>query len=265
MHKVIFVLSVLLLSMFFFSAEALTATGTYNDVIWSLNDDGCFTVDGTGDFSYEIPVNYKLKIKTVEIGKGITGIGNYVFSECSELRTLILNEGITTIGSGAFYSCVSLTDITLPSSLSYVGSYAFGSCSTLSTLSFLGSSTVFDPSVFNSCSRIQTIHIVSVEQWLNINSNSIGDSGLAIESHYNLYIGDKLLTDVIIPDTVTQIGLNAFGNCDSITTVSIPEGVSVIRTHAFAYCSNLKTVHLPDSLTEIHNAAFSNCLNLTDI
>lgn len=70
---------------------------------------------------------------------------------------------------------------------------------------------------------------------------------------------------VIIPDSVTRIGVHAFYNCKSLTSVIIPEGVTSIGDEAFWACTNLTRVTIPDSVTSIEYGAFSNCQKLTKI
>lgn len=51
------------------------------------------------------------------------------------------------------------------------------------------------------------------------------------------YVGSS--PDVIIPDTVTTIGEQAFEGCSFLTSVSIPNSVTVIEYAAFRGCSSL--------------------------
>ena len=77
-----------------------------------------------------------------------------------------------------------------------------------------------------------------------------------------LYINNELLTELIIPDSVTSIRAGAFKNCSSLTSVTIPDGVTSIGEYAFSCCSGLTSVTIPDSVTSIGEYAFSGCGNL---
>lgn len=78
------------------------------------------------------------------------------------------------------------------------------------------------------------------------------------------YIGDDV--DVVIPSKikgkkVTRIGAWAFeeyidGPGLSIESVVIPDTVTSIGSEAFSYCDNLKKVTLPSSVTDIGTSAF---------
>ena len=73
------------------------------------------------------------------------------------------------------------------------------------------------------------------------------------------------LTSVSIPNSVTYIGVRAFGYCRSLTSVSIPDSVTTIGACAFCFCSSLTSVTIPDSVTTIGEEAFSYCHSLTNV
>lgn len=93
--------------------------------------------------------------------------------------------------------------------------------------------------------------------------------------------------EVVIPNTVTRIGEEAFLDCDrltdvtlplhishiprecflgtSIESIAIPEGVTRVGYGAFQDCHLLHTVFLPSSLKHIEPYAFASCHNLYEI
>lgn len=77
------------------------------------------------------------------------------------------------------------------------------------------------------------------------------------------YLGHD--SDVMIPDSVTVIGDDAFSCCDGIVSVVIPDGVQIIEHGAFKNCRKLEKAVLPESLTEIKEEAFALCYRLFDI
>lgn len=77
------------------------------------------------------------------------------------------------------------------------------------------------------------------------------------------FTGCTRLGKVIIPCSVTRIGDLAFCGCISLTEVTIPDSVTHIGGSAFKGCSSLTDLTMPNSVTHICNYAFSGCSSLT--
>ncbi|PWM53773.1 MAG: hypothetical protein DBX60_01835 [Bacillota bacterium] len=73
------------------------------------------------------------------------------------------------------------------------------------------------------------------------------------------------LEEVLLPDSLSFIGMNAFWACYSLTSVTIPDSVTAIGDWAFYYCSSLESITIPDSVTSIGDSAFVWCHGLTSI
>ena len=83
--------------------------------------------------------------------------------------------------------------------------------------------------------------------------------------HQSSFYGNDHITLVIIPDSVTTIGISAFEDCDALTTVIIGNGLTTISHYAFAFCTNLSTVVIPDNVTHIGIASFRDCSSITSV
>ncbi|WKY44854.1 leucine-rich repeat protein [Eubacteriaceae bacterium ES2] len=73
------------------------------------------------------------------------------------------------------------------------------------------------------------------------------------------------LTEIYIPDSVTQIGNWAFEWCSNLSEIDIPDSVTSVGKHAFSSCMNLANINIPDSVTSIDEYTFSNCSSLKEI
>ena len=71
--------------------------------------------------------------------------------------------------------------------------------------------------------------------------------------------------EIVIPDSVTEIGCQAFSGCEKLTGVLIPNSVTMIQDNAFFGCKSLASITIPDSVTDIEMQAFCNCASLKSV
>jgi len=76
---------------------------------------------------------------------------------------------------------------------------------------------------------------------------------------------NKIISNIILPSSITSIGTNAFINCENITSITIPSLVTNIGEGAFASCSGLQYISMPSTISTIDKGAFGFCTNLTSI
>ena len=127
------------------TARAAVANGTCGEnLTWTLDDEeGTLTISGTGAMThYTISTvtnpapwySYAESIKSVEIGNGVTSIGNYAFYGCSKLISITIPNSVTSIGNYAFQDCNTLLEVTIPGSVESIGDAAFLGCANLSSI-----------------------------------------------------------------------------------------------------------------------------------
>lgn len=71
-------------------------------------------------------------------------------------------------------------------------------------------------------------------------------------------------TEVILPDSITTIGINAFQYC-SLSKITLSNNLTEMGDYAFADCKNLVSVDIPASLKEIPFFAFTDCSALSSV
>ena len=99
---------------------------------------------------------------------------------------------------------------------------------------------------------------------VSIYNKDQGNNGYNIFGQY-MY-NTTSVTEVILPETLEEIGNYALAGCRNITNITIPNGVKRIGENAFYYCSGLTgSINLSNNIVYIGNGVFYSCNNITDI
>lgn len=188
--------------------------------------------------------NHLIKVKETLIDNFVIRNGTKTIAACafqfSDLTEIMIPNSVVSIEYQAFSDCNSLTSITIPDSLTYIGTDAFSGCDNLTHL-----------------------NIDSIESWLKIDFSSYSANPLYYAN--NLYLNGDMITEVFIPQSITEIKKYAFVNYYRLTSITIPDSVISIGDNAFSSCSNLASITIPNSVTSIGDNAFASCTNLTSI
>ena len=203
-------------------------------------------------------------LTSVTIPDSVTSIGHHdTFSGCTSLTSVTIGNSVTGIGISAFYNCTSLTSVTIGNSVTSISNFAFSGCSSLKSVTIPDSVTIIGGGAFEGCISLTSVHISDIAAWCSIDF-SYSDSN-PLNYAQNLYLNDDLITELVIPDTVTDIKKYAFSNYIGLTSVTIPDSVTCINSQAFYGCTSLTSVTIPDSVEAIANMAFYNCTSLTSV
>ncbi len=177
---------------------------------------------------------------------GVLYIGNHLIKAKNSISgKYIIRNGILTIAGEAFENCSAVTDIIIPDSVVTIGAAAFNHCSSLFSISIgTGVKEIYD-AAFDGCNNLSEVHIFDLSAWckirfnytLDLNKYSFDTNPLSNGS--DLFFNEMKVTQLEIPDGVTEIYYGAFLGCRSIKSVRIPDSVISIGQQAFAYCYNL--------------------------
>lgn len=85
----------------------------------------------------------------------------------------------------------------------------------------------------SSCPNLVKISVDNLESWFEIQL-FVDDYDSYCRQKYDLFIDDKILNDLIIPEGTTEIKGKSFYNCRSIETITIPESLKKISATSFA-------------------------------
>ena len=172
------------------------------------------------------------------------------------LKSIILPATLQSINSFAFHGCRSLKSIRIPETATLIGDSAFHSCTALQQIIFLNNEKNYGESsmnkigfeAFRNCSSLKSFEIPKSSDVRKVDS----------------WCCDCIsLQNVIIPDTIEEIGFNAFKNCTSLKSLVLPPSIHTLDNNAFFNCSSIKAIFLPESLRLIGRQAFGKCSSLT--
>lgn len=225
-----------------------TAGGEYRGMSWSL-ENGVLTVSGEG----EIYNQHGFPDEDTCVHPDWNAYSN-------EITKVVLEEGITGAGPYTFSYFPVLESVELPSTMQTLSVQMFYKCASLQEVKGLE----YVESIGMQC---------FMETPLTEEDPYIVVDGVLKYYEYQGHMG--VLT---VPDGVTEIGPDAFGNLswmdsdysdpfldgveDMFFTIVLPDTVVKIDDYAFRNLCMLTEIRIPDSVTEIGDYAFANCLRL---
>lgn len=243
-------------------------------------------------------------ITSVTIPGSVQVIGYHAFDGCTELERVIFEDPTDgadlIIRLDAFANCPKLTQCEIPAVATYVTANVFKGCQSMEKITVHPKNPYYctdengvmfgpwvdegepqydDPnltltaypsgregaysipekvngrtvdriwaSAFKKAEKLTDIYIP--ETIKNIGGNAFEESGL---------------TDVTIPDTVEVVGSGIFEDCAKLTHVKLAKNMTSVPHSMFKGCTSLSSVDFPDSINNIAMYAFADCKSLTNL
>ena len=207
------------------------------------------------------------------------------FKDCNELGVLYIGENVRRIPKCLFYTarfsevhfdainCADATDQYYPNFSSCNGDLIIGNnveiipkgifrSSHFSNIILPYSITEIKEDAFAAIGTSNVYYSGDVYHWCNIvfknrNANPIANA-------HKLYINDNLVSDLIIPESITIIKEYSFAGASCLNSIALPNTLVSILPYAFDGCSGITTITIPRSVSRIHEYAFSSC-GLTNV
>ena len=164
-------------------------------------------------------------ISSLNIPNGVTNIGYYAATLCSNMVSMAIGSGVKSIQDAAFHDCASLRSVSIPNSVVDMGTEAFSACVALRTA-------------------------------------TVGSGLRSIPK--GTFAGCLSLIDVSIPSSITNIEDSAFTYCGSLKHVKLPDSVTAIGFTSFMYCVSLEEFRCPPNLDRMGSWAFGGCVAMTN-
>lgn len=249
-------------------------------VIECLQRDGSYIIETIPDLPYDA------REKTVDLNTIASFKGLYIFRwkviarhrlnsnmkvesaygnfRTKELAPLTLSTDAVTLKKGENVQ-VNITSgtgsYTLATSNAYIATASLVKMNTI-TVSGKGKGTAVIVVTDNESGEKKSI-IVNVQA----SASDIPDGVIIENGVLKKWPCDKIPDDgkVVIPSNVTEIGENAFRECNELTAVEIPNSVIIIKANAFFSCKGLTTVSIPSSVETIEKGAFQYCSGLLEV
>ena len=265
-------------------------TGTFgNNFTWTVYDNGKLIIDGEGAMpnlanDKEQPWrSYKGYVKTVEIGKNITSIGNWSFAYMTSVDSVVFakDSKLQTIGAGSFLYMTKLPAIQLPDSLRNIYGSAFSWDSAMKEVYIPQDIQSIQSNAFNGAKNVV----------LNVVKGSYGET-FAKNNSLNYVTRERvpvLLNTGICGDNATWSvydngslvisGSGAMNNLANdkeqpwriykgvINKVVIGKDITTIGNWSFAYMTSVKTVEFEEdsALQTIGAGSFLYMTGLTSV
>lgn len=263
-------------------------------------------------------------LESVGINKNVIDVSHLAFCGCKKLNQIYVhpeNTRYLTDESGVLMDSAKTTILLapcglegryiFPDSVRRVMPNAFDECKEFTEVVISLAAADMDLRVFDRCKKLERIYMKDpigivydkktleiVKVWSKIEKAELLEGVPKIE---RLAFEKKgLLESVSIPESVTEIGRNAFYGCDKLKKITVseknelfhsgdhgelfykkwsdyqllrlppavkgsyqvPDGVTKIAERAFEGCKDLVEVIFPESLKEISMMAFEGCENL---
>ena len=189
---------------------------------------------------------------TITFPSTLTTIKRWAFDNCWNFTgTLRFPEGLETIEESAFAFCESFDEMIFPESLKEIGTHAFYSCYKLKYPVFIRGMTSIPDYMYYDCSGFTGDLVIP---------DTVKEIGACA------FAGCRNLKGkLVIPESVVDIGSSAFSNSGFTGSLKIPESVKTIGRYAFSSTEFTGTLVIPNGVTEISEGTFSGCKGFTGV
>lgn len=225
-------------------------------------------------------------VGSIILPKSVEKLGRGVFAGCTSLVSANLSmTAIKELPSETFKGDSALGSLALPASVTALGKDALAGCRSLSSITADGivqlevsgdkfESGLSDTAWYNATDAgekdedsVLRLGNVLVKYVVGRQSRAVYEEthSLTVEIPagitmiaYKAFSDDnsRFISEIVLPDSVAEIGDDAFTGCKALETVQFGSGLKNIGARAFKDIATLKNAVLPEGLLTIGNGAF---------
>ena len=213
-----------------------------------------------------------LKLTSYKIPDGVEIIERAALGGNVTLESVEIPATVKTIGPNAFYRCVALKKLSIPASVEKMDG-AFNRCDGLEQFEVDPKNPVYksvnggllsaDGKTFykilaverdaeaeaKAAAEIAATEGVDAKTSKPIYKNPVYRVPDGVETIVSSAFSDEVgmrnaFTEIVLPESVKEIGGNAFARCKRLEKALIPKNVAKISGGAFKYCDALKTIEI---------------------
>lgn len=197
-------------------------------------------------------------LEEVTIEYGVKKVGDYAFCGCSNLKSIEFPDSVTEIGYASLLRCVLLENIKLPSKITSINAYTMA-YTNISEIDVTEGITSINGYAFEGCPRLEKVKIPAT-----LNRFDVGVFW-DVKSLKNIIVDEKNKSFKFQNGLLlSKDGKIVYFGLLGLTEVSIPEGVTEIKGNSFAG-SETTTISLPNSLENITGGEFNEMKKLKEI
>lgn len=181
-------------------------------------------------------------ITKVVLPAGLSTIGGGAFKNCTALREISF-ANVTSIGEQAFAGCTALPIAYLANGITTVGASAFAGCTNL-VLVLGGNGSAYDATYKDETTpvytNVATANYVTTANGLHY---IVEGSTVTIARFVFTNSGVMHIPSTLSEKSVTKIGEMAFHGEKGLTQVTIPDTISTLAAKAFYGCTKLEMMY----------------------
>ena len=209
-----------------------------------------------------------IQVTELVIPNEISEIKAFAFNG-GNITQLTLHSNIDCIGIGAFMTCYGFSKLVIPEGVTNIEDNAFVNCK-FTSVSIPTTLIEIGNNAFYNCTNLEAVYITDLQAWCNIvfNWEDDWDEGYwqscdsnPLQYANNLYIDGKLITNFILPESITSLNPYVFQGA-SFNSVTLHDKITYIPDGAFCECSQMTEIYIPDTVTSIGDYSFIYCSKL---